>query len=128
MAAALLLGSMATAVAGEVTARRIIAADSEPGNWLAHGRSYDEQRHSPLTGITRENVGSLGYARRRTSVAPIVKACRFLHSANRRHRVTCALPGEPIEIRISPRWLRLRRSMIVGQSLRRLMLCAPRWK
>ena len=23
---------------------RIRAADAEPGNWLAHGRSYDEQR------------------------------------------------------------------------------------
>jgi quinohemoprotein ethanol dehydrogenase len=31
-----------------VDANRIIAADKEPGNWLAHGRTYSEQRFSPL--------------------------------------------------------------------------------
>jgi len=41
---------------------RITAADTEPGNWLAHGRTYDEQRFSPLTDINRETVGSLGLA------------------------------------------------------------------
>ena len=33
---------------------RIVAA--EPGNWLSNGRTYDEQRHSPLTAINRDNV------------------------------------------------------------------------
>ena len=41
---------------------RIAAADSEPGSWLAHGRTYDEQRFSPLTDISGETVGSLGLA------------------------------------------------------------------
>ena len=41
---------------------RIRAADREPGNWLAHGRTYDEQRHSPLTDIDDANVGDLGLA------------------------------------------------------------------
>ncbi len=45
-----------------VATDRILAADSEPGNWLAHGRTYDEQRHSPLAGINDENVGDLGLA------------------------------------------------------------------
>ena len=27
---------------------RAAAADAEPGNWLLHGRTYDEQRFSPL--------------------------------------------------------------------------------
>jgi len=45
-----------------VTEARIIAADDEPGNWLSHGRTYDEQRFSPLKQINRENVGSLGLA------------------------------------------------------------------
>ena len=48
--------------AGNVTAERIIAADSEPGNWLSHGRTYDEQRFSPLGQINRENVSRLGLA------------------------------------------------------------------
>ena len=33
---------------GNIDEQRIIAADSEPGNWLAHGRDYGEQRFSPL--------------------------------------------------------------------------------
>ena len=28
---------------------RILAADTEPGSWLTHGRTYSEQRFSPLT-------------------------------------------------------------------------------
>ena len=28
---------------------RIVAADAEPGSWLTHGRTYSEQRYSPLT-------------------------------------------------------------------------------
>ena len=39
---------------------RIIAADSEPGNWLAHGRTYDESRYSPLTEINADNADELG--------------------------------------------------------------------
>jgi len=53
----------ATAVRmGDVSGERIIAADEEPGNWLSHGRTYDEQRFSPLKQINRENVGRLGLA------------------------------------------------------------------
>ena len=44
----------------EVDAARIIAADQEPGNWLSHGRTYDEQRFSPLTGINAGNAAELG--------------------------------------------------------------------
>jgi len=43
-----------------VTAARINAANSEPGEWLSHGRTYDEQRHSPLKQVTADNVGELG--------------------------------------------------------------------
>ena len=46
----------------DVDGARIEAADSEPQNWLAHGRSYDEQRHSPLTAINQQNVSRLGLA------------------------------------------------------------------
>ena len=38
------------------------AADAEPGNWLAHGRTYDEQRFSPLDQIDDSNVDDLGLA------------------------------------------------------------------
>ncbi len=43
-----------------VGAQQIIAADGS--NWLSYGRTYDEQRHSPLAQITPENVGQLGLA------------------------------------------------------------------
>ena len=45
-----------------VDAVRIGKADAEPGNWLAHGRTYDEQRHSPLSQIDADNVAELGLA------------------------------------------------------------------
>lgn len=46
--------------ATEVDGARIVAADKEPGNWLSHGRTYSEQRFSPLTGVTADNVSKLG--------------------------------------------------------------------
>ena len=45
-----------------VDSRRIIGADSEPGNWMTHGRTYDEQRFSPLSQINDQNVTELGLA------------------------------------------------------------------
>jgi PQQ-dependent dehydrogenase (methanol/ethanol family) len=42
--------------------QRIIAADTEPGSWLTHGRTYGEQRFSPLAKVTTETVGRLGLA------------------------------------------------------------------
>lgn len=47
---------------GNIDEQRIIAADSEPGNWLAHGRDYGEQRFSPLKLINQENIDRLGLA------------------------------------------------------------------
>jgi quinohemoprotein ethanol dehydrogenase len=45
-----------------VDGARIAAADSEPGNWLAHGRTYGEERFSPLDQVNDQNVGRLGLA------------------------------------------------------------------
>ncbi len=45
-----------------VDAARISAADKEPGNWMATGRTYGEQRYSPLTEITADNIDQLGLA------------------------------------------------------------------
>jgi glucose dehydrogenase len=45
-----------------VDGARIEAADSEPGNWLTHGRTYSEQRFSPLTDINADNATKLGLA------------------------------------------------------------------
>ncbi len=45
-----------------VDAERIIDANREPGNWMTTGRTYDEQRFSPLDQISQANVGHLGLA------------------------------------------------------------------
>jgi PQQ-dependent dehydrogenase (methanol/ethanol family) len=47
---------------GWVDAERLRRADAERGSWLTHGRTYDEQRYSPLSSIHRGNVGELGLA------------------------------------------------------------------
>ena len=47
---------------GLIDDARINNAESEPGNWLAYGRDYEEQRFSPLTQINRETVDRLGLA------------------------------------------------------------------
>ncbi len=40
--------SKADAFGANVTASRITDADHEPGNWFTHGRTYSEQRFSPM--------------------------------------------------------------------------------
>jgi len=67
-ATALLLGActqqepaqMEAPTPAAVNTERLLAADSEPGNWMAHGRTYSEQRYSPLTQISDKNVSDLG--------------------------------------------------------------------
>ena len=41
---------------------RIVAAENEPQNWLSHGRTYSEQRFSPLAAINSGNVVGLKLA------------------------------------------------------------------
>ncbi len=48
--------------AAAVDGARIEAADREPGNWLSYGRTYDEQRFSPLKAVDADNVKDLGLA------------------------------------------------------------------
>ena len=43
-----------------VDGERIVAA--EPENWLSTGRTYDEQRHSPLDAINVDTIKDLGLA------------------------------------------------------------------
>jgi len=48
--------------AAAVDSARLLAADQEPGSWMAAGRTYSEQRYSPLTGINKANVSKLALA------------------------------------------------------------------
>jgi PQQ-dependent dehydrogenase (methanol/ethanol family) len=65
--AIVLIGGLTAGAASErrpadVDTARILKADAEPGNWLTHGRTYGEQRFSPLKAINPETVGRLGLA------------------------------------------------------------------
>ncbi|MCP5093231.1 MAG: PQQ-dependent dehydrogenase, methanol/ethanol family [Gammaproteobacteria bacterium] len=62
-----------------VDSKRLVGADNDASNWLTHGRTYNEQRFSPLAQINRDNVGELGLAwyfdvptRRGMEATPIV--------------------------------------------------------
>nr|PZN81225.1 MAG: PQQ-dependent dehydrogenase, methanol/ethanol family [Pseudomonadota bacterium] len=52
--------SAAPAEFANVDEARLVAADEHPGQWMSHGRTYSEQRFSPLTQINTENVSQLG--------------------------------------------------------------------
>src|SRR5260370_20858052 len=45
-----------------VDSSRLINADQQPGNWMSYGRTYSEQRFSPLKRINDQNVGQLALA------------------------------------------------------------------
>ncbi|MEZ5559909.1 MAG: PQQ-dependent dehydrogenase, methanol/ethanol family [Pseudomonadales bacterium] len=53
--------SLATAAGINITDRDI-ADSSDTADWLAYGRTHDEQRFSPLTDISTDTVGRLGVA------------------------------------------------------------------
>ena len=56
--------TLASACAGHPTNlvddARLVAADRDTANWLTYGRTYDEQRFSPLRQITEATVPELG--------------------------------------------------------------------
>jgi quinohemoprotein ethanol dehydrogenase len=62
LAAAEAAGEKRATGAATVDGARIVAADGEPQNWLAHGRTYGEQRFSPLAQVNDGNVEKLGLA------------------------------------------------------------------
>jgi alcohol dehydrogenase (cytochrome c)/quinohemoprotein ethanol dehydrogenase len=71
--------SQKSALPASVDESRMLHADQEPGNWMSYGRTYSEQRFSPLKQINDQNVGQLGLAwhvdldiRRGQEATPIV--------------------------------------------------------
>jgi alcohol dehydrogenase (cytochrome c)/quinohemoprotein ethanol dehydrogenase len=68
-----------SATPANVDASRLTNADQQPGNWMSYGRTYSEQRFSPLKQINDQNVGQLALAwyvdldtRRGQEATPIV--------------------------------------------------------
>jgi quinohemoprotein ethanol dehydrogenase len=63
LAAALVLSGCGQAAGpGQVDEARLLAAGDDPDNWLSYGRTYDEQRFSPLTDVNDGNAAQLGLA------------------------------------------------------------------
>jgi quinohemoprotein ethanol dehydrogenase len=65
--AALLMGMTALAGCGSTGSKtaavddaRLLAGAPDGADWLSYGRTYDEQRFSPLTQVSDANVGQLG--------------------------------------------------------------------
>ena len=89
---------------GLINDERILAAESEPGNWLAHGRTYEENRFSPLTQINKENVSQLSLAwykdmgtnRAQESTPIVVDGIMFLTSSWSKVFAIDAISGETI--------------------------------
>jgi PQQ-dependent dehydrogenase (methanol/ethanol family) len=89
---------------GMIDEDRINNADQEPGNWLAYGRTYEEQRFSPLDQINRDSVSRLGLAwfkdmrsNRALEATPIVvDNMMFVSSAWSRVYAVNAITGEEI--------------------------------
>ncbi len=54
--------TLAPQPAAQVDAARLAAADQDPGQWMSHGRTTDEQRFSPLASINTDNVKNLKLA------------------------------------------------------------------
>ena len=45
-----------------VDEQRLITADNDRSSWLSYGRTYDEQRYSPLDQINKETIDQVGLA------------------------------------------------------------------
>jgi alcohol dehydrogenase (cytochrome c)/quinohemoprotein ethanol dehydrogenase len=54
--------STAAGPAANVDAARLTRSDQDSANWLSYGRTYSEQRFSPLAKITADNAKRLGLA------------------------------------------------------------------
>ncbi len=56
------LNSLVLASDFDITQNRVIESTDQPDQWLVHGRTYSEQRYSPLNQINTETVKNLGIA------------------------------------------------------------------
>jgi glucose dehydrogenase len=54
--------AQAPSTPASVNAQRMSNTDRDAANWLSYGRTYSEQRFSPLTRITADNAKQLGLA------------------------------------------------------------------
>jgi len=94
---------------------RIVNADKEPGNWMTHGRTYDEQRFSPLKQVNDGNASQLGLAwyfdmdtdRGQESTPIVVDGVMYFTSAWSKVFAVNAETGAPLwsyDPKVPPEW------------------------
>ena len=99
----------------KVTTARLLHADQEPQNWLIHGRTYDEQRFSPLRQINDHNAARLGLAwyydldtRRGQEATPlVVDGVMYFSTAWSKVVALNAATGKPLwsyDPKVPPQW------------------------
>jgi quinohemoprotein ethanol dehydrogenase len=104
-----------TAKPSDVIGARIANADREPGNWLSHGRTYNEQRFSPLKIINDKNVTRMGLAwhydldmRRGQEATPLViDGVMYFSTAWSKVVALQAATGKPLwtyDPKVPPEW------------------------
>ncbi|MBZ5659696.1 MAG: PQQ-dependent dehydrogenase, methanol/ethanol family [Acidobacteriia bacterium] len=104
-----------TAKPADVNGARIANADREPGNWLSHGRTYNEQRFSPLKIINDKNVTRMGLAwhydldtRRGQEATPlVVDGVMYFSTAWSKVVALQAATGKPLwtyDPKVPPEW------------------------
>jgi quinohemoprotein ethanol dehydrogenase len=88
----------------EVDATRLTQADKDTANWLTVGRTYDEQRFSPLDKINTTNVSQLGLAwsldldthRGQEATPIVVDGVMYSSSAWSKVQAIDAITGKPL--------------------------------
>ena len=83
---------------------RLLAGEPDGANWLSYGRTYDEQRFSPLTQVTDSNVGELGLdwfadidtARGQEATPIVVDGVMFVSTAWSMVKAYDAATGKPL--------------------------------
>jgi quinohemoprotein ethanol dehydrogenase len=94
----------AAAYSAAVNTARLVAADSEPGNWMSNGRDYGEQRFSPLQQLNTENVNQLSLAwyadidtsRGQEATPIVVDGAMYVSTAWSHVKAYDARTGEPL--------------------------------
>jgi PQQ-dependent dehydrogenase (methanol/ethanol family) len=98
-----------------VNEARVLRADRDPGNWLVHGRTYNEQRFSPLKLVNDKNVSQLGLTwfydldtRRGQEATPIVvDGVMYFTTAWSKVFALNAATGAPLwsyDPKVNPEW------------------------
>jgi quinohemoprotein ethanol dehydrogenase len=49
-------------IQANITTKRLLDSYAAPNDWLMGGRDYQQSYYSPLTSLSRENIGQLGFA------------------------------------------------------------------